>query len=354
MTLRWAAAVAVIGAVVTACGAAPPSEPPEPQAASPHPRLVQREHLSMGSPVVLTAWTARESEAVQAFDAVFAEFDRLDGLLSVWREGSDVLRLNASAGQRPVSVSAETLEVLRQAIEVSDWTKGKFDVTFGALADVWKFDHDQDNRIPTPSEIAARLPLVDYHAIVLDPKAGTAFLRRAGVRVHLGGIGKGYAVERAVAILRSRGLQHFMVQSGGDLYVAGRKGDQPWRLGIRDPRGTAEQVFATLDLTDATFSTSGDYERSFMQAGVRYHHLLDPDVGQPARLARSVTIVASRATQADALSTGVFILGPKEGMALIERLPEVEGVFVTARNEVLISSGLRSKLRLLAPPTDAP
>jgi len=351
--LNRAIAVAAVGVLFAACGGAPSPAPVEPPGVL-VPRLVQRQHVSMGAPVELTAWTTQESEAVRAFDAVFAEFDRLDGLLSVWREGSDVLRLNAGAGLHAVAVSPDTLEVLRQAIEVSDWTHGKFDVTFGALSDVWKFDHDQDNRVPTPSEIAARLPLVDYHAIVLDQKAGTAFLQRAGVRVHLGGIGKGYAVDRAVGILRSRGLRDFMVQTGGDLYVAGLKGDRPWRLGIRDPRGSAEQSFATLELSDSTFSTSGDYERFFMKGGLRYHHLLDPARGEPARLARSVTIVSRRATQADGLSTGVFILGPEEGMALIERLPDVEGVIVTARNEVLISSGLKSRLRLIASPTDAP
>jgi thiamine biosynthesis lipoprotein len=353
LTLRHVAAVVAIGAVMQGCGA-PPSAPAVPATASPQPRLVQRQHVSMGSPVELSAWTVHESEAVQAFDAAFAEFDRLDGLLSVWKEGSDVLRLNAAAGRQAVTVSPDTLEVLRQALEASDRTSGKFDVTFGALADVWKFDQDQDDSIPTPAEIAARLPLVDYHAIVLDEKAGTAFLRRAGVRVHLGGIGKGYAVDRAVSILRARGLRDFMVQSGGDLYVAGQRGDRPWRLGIRDPRGPADRSFATLDLSDSTFSTSGDYERFFMKGGVRYHHLLDPDLGQPARLSRSVTIVAARATQADALLKGVFILGPQEGMALIERLPDVEGVIVSARNEVLVSSGLRSRLRLLGQPTDAP
>jgi len=175
-----------------------------------------------------------------------------------------------------------------------------------------------------------------------------------GVRVHLGGVGKGYAVDRAVAILRSHGLTDFMVQSGGDLYVGGPKGNLPWRLGLRDPHGPADKVFATLELSDATFSTSGDYERFFIQGGVRYHHLLDPDIGQPARGARSVTIVAQTSVVADVLSTGVFVAGPEAGMKLIERLPDVEGVIVTSKNEVLISSGLRSRLRMLASPTDAP
>jgi FAD:protein FMN transferase len=318
------------------------------------PHLVAREHVSMGAPVQLSAYTTREADAVAAFDAAFAEFDRLDGLLSVWKEGSDVLRMNAAAGQRPVSVSSDTLDVLRQAIQAGDWTHGKFDITFGALADVWKFDHDQDNRIPTPSEIAARLPLVDYRNVVIDEKARTAFIRRHGARVHLGGIGKGFAVDHVVAILRSRGFIDFMVQSGGDMYVAGHRGGRPWRLGIRDPRGPADRTFATLDLSDLTFSTSGDYERFFMQNGVRYHHLIDPDLGQPVKGTRSVTIVAKQATLADVLSTGVFISGPDAGMALIERLPDVEGVIVTDRNQVLVSSGLKSKLNIIAAPTDAP
>jgi thiamine biosynthesis lipoprotein len=347
--------VLVLAVAATAgCSGEGGTSVPTATTAAAQPHLVQRSRTSMGSPVDLSAWTAREADAVGAFEAAFDEFDRLDRLLSVWREGSDVLRLNAAAGRGPVPVSRDTLAVLKQALQASEWTGGKFDVTFGALSDVWKFDHDQDDRIPTRAEIAARLPLVDYRAIALDEAAGTAELTRAGARVHLGGVGKGYAVDRAVAILRSRGLTDFMVQSGGDLYVGGHKGNLPWRLGVRDPRGAADKIFATLELSDATFSTSGDYERFFIQDGVRYHHLLDPDSGQPARGARSVTIVAQTSVVADVLSTGVFVAGPEAGMALIERLPDVEGVIVTARNEVLISSGLRSRLRLLAQPTNAP
>jgi thiamine biosynthesis lipoprotein len=343
--------------VVATCGCSGGTHIPERAGGAPAPteaRVVHRSRMSMGSLVELSAWTTQEADAVAAFDAGFEEFDRLDALLSVWKEGSDVLRLNANAGRGPVAVSADTIAVLKQALQGGEWTGGKFDVTFGALSDVWKFDHDQDDRLPTQVEIAARLPFVDYRAIVLDEAAGTAELKRAGVRVHLGGIGKGHAVDRVVAILRARGLRDFMVQSGGDMYVGGHKGNLPWRLGVRDPRGPADRVFATLELSDATFSTSGDYERFFLKDGVRYHHLLDPDLGQPARGARSVTIVASSATVADVLSTGVFVSGPEAGMALIERLPDVEGVIVTAKNEVLISSGLKSRVQLLAQPTDAP
>lgn len=318
------------------------------------PHLVDHERLAMGSMLRLTAWTDDDRAASAAFDAIGDEFDRLDRLMSVWQKDSDILRLNAAAGDHAVRVSHDVLEALTVARQVSDWTDGKFDVTFGALSDVWRFDQDQDNRIPTTSEIAARLPLIDYRALVLDEAAGTAYLTRAGMKAHLGGIGKGYAVDKAVAIFHDRGIRNFMIQAGGDLYVGGRRGDRPWKLGISDPRGEGGGSFATLELADRTFSTSGDYERFFMKDGVRYHHILDPDTGQPARLSRSVTIVSERAVIADALSTGIFILGPERGMALVERLPDVEAVIVTAANDVLVSSGLRGRLAILHPPADSP
>lgn len=314
--------------------------------------IVARSGLAMGSELTLMAWTDDEDRANRAFDSVFAEFDRLDRLLSVWKEGSDVLRLNAAAGDHPVQVSADTIEVLGIARQISDWTNGAFDVTFGALSDVWKFDHDQDDSIPTADAIAARLPFIDYRKLVVDEKAGTAFLQQKGMHAHLGGIGKGFAVEKSEAILRQAGLANFSIQAGGDLYVAGRRGDRFWRLGIADPRAPDGSIFARVELSDETFSTSGDYERFFIRNGVRYHHILDLKTGQPSRLSRSVTIVSKRPVLADGLSTGVFLLGPDAGMALVEKLPDVEAVIVGADNQVRISSGLKGKVEIIHPPTD--
>jgi thiamine biosynthesis lipoprotein len=350
--LRGSRIVMFVFALALSMGACGPTDPPPP--AQPAAQLVEDARVEMGSELRLTAWTADEAAAHAAFEEVFKEFERLDALMSVWREGSDVLRINAAAGDHPVRVSTEVLDVLGVAQQIGDWTDGKFDITFGALADAWKFDQDQDNTIPTRAQITARIPLVDYTKVQVDPHDGSVFVARKGMRIHLGGIGKGYALDRAVSILRDRNLQDFMIQAGGDMYVSGRHGDRLWRLGIRDPRGPADRSFATLDLTDSTFSTSGDYERSFMSNGRRYHHILDPDLGEPARLSRSVTIVSRRAVLADGLSTGVFVLGPAKGMALIERLPDVEGVIVSETNEVLISSGLRNRITLHAQPTDAP
>ena len=343
--IRVALVAGALGLLAACRGEPPPTAPSS----------VEARRLAMGSELHLTAWTTDDPAARAAFGAVGAEFERLEALLSVWREGSDVTRMNRAAGLAAVPVHEDTRRVLRAAAQVSAWTEGKFDITFGALAEVWKFDHDQDNRVPTAAEVTARLPRVGYRAVVVEDGAGTAFITREGVRVHLGGIGKGYAVDRGVAILRAAGLRDFLIQAGGDLYAGGTaggpSGPAPWRLGIQDPRGPGGEPFASVEVSDATFSTSGDYERFFEQDGVRYHHILDPATGQPARGCRSVTIVARDATMADGLSTGVFILGPERGMALVERLPEVEAVIVTAVNQVRISSGLVGRVTIHHPPT---
>jgi thiamine biosynthesis lipoprotein len=302
----------------------------------------------MGAAAHLTAWTDDAPRAEDAFRAVFTELERIESLMSTWRPGSDIVRLNEAAGMHPVPVSPEVLEALGAAIRAGEMTNGAFDVTFGALSGIWKFDHDQDNRIPPRSEIQARLPLIDYRSLTIDAAQRTAFLTRPGMRAHLGGIGKGYAIDRAASLLRSRGLHDFMIQFGGDLYVAGRRGDRPWRLGIRDPRGPADRAFAAIDLSDSAFSTSGDYERFFERDGRRYHHIIDPRTGEPARGTRSVTIVTPTATLADVLSTGVFVLGPAAGMALIEKLPDVEGVIVDDESRVIVSTGIRDRLVTVA------
>jgi thiamine biosynthesis lipoprotein len=332
--------VAVVGALSAAC-----------QEAATQAALIEQDRIAMGSSLRVSVWTADKERATKAIDAVYAEFERLEDLLSIWRPGSDVQRLNAAAGKGPVSVGADMLQVLEEAEKANRLTQGKFDITFGALAEIWKFDHDQDDRVPTREEITARLPLIDHTAVRWDRAAGKAEIVRPGIRVHLGGIGKGYAVDRASALLRNAGFSDFLIQAGGDLYASGQRGDRPWRVGVYDPRGTNGETFAAIELHDETFSTSGDYERFFIKDGARYHHLLDPATGEPARLCRSVTILAGSALTADWASTGVFIMGPEAGMALVESLPDVEAVIVTADNDVRVSSGLKGRLKIDRPPT---
>jgi FAD:protein FMN transferase len=343
--MRFFAAAAIL-----ACGACASDE-----SRNAPPALVERSRVAMGSALRLSAWTADAPAAERAFDAVFTEFDRLDALMSVWKPGSEIERLNAAAGDHPVPAGPDVRAVLHTAAQVSEWTGGKFDVTFGVLSGKWRFDHDQDNRVPDRNEVRALLPLIDYRSLVVDDAAGTVFLRKKGMRAHLGGIGKGYAIDRGVELFRARGLNNFMIQAGGDMFVSGVKDGQPWRLGIQDPRGPGGTIFATIDLTNSTFSTSGDYERFFVKDGRRYHHIIDPATGEPSQAGcRSVTILAASAVIADGLSTGVFLLGPDKGMALVQRLPDVDAVIVTSANDVLMTPRLKGRLSLVRTPTNAP
>lgn len=313
-------------------------------------RSVHRSYQAMGTQITFTAYTHDEAAARAAFDAAAEEFRRLEALLTVWRPDSEIARVNQAAGRAPVAVSEETLGLLLEGRRLHEWSEGRFDLSFGALTGLWRFDHDKDDRIPDRAEVRARLSLVDYRKVRIDEAARTVFLPTPGMRLHLGGLGKGYAVDRAVSILRARGLRDFMVQAGGDLYVAGRKGDRPFRVGIRDPRGPASSFFAFAELSDATFSTSGDYERFFIEGGRRYHHIIDPKTGEPARGLRSATVMAPSALLADGLSTVLMLIGAEKGLALVERLPEVGAVLVDADNRVHVSKRLAGRVTVLRSP----
>jgi thiamine biosynthesis lipoprotein len=319
--------------------------------ASADPRKLVHSGKSMGTTVQMTIWSDDEAAAAEAAKGVFAEMDRLDRMMTTWIPESEVSQINTGAGTTAVKVSDETYTVIARALEVSKASKGLFDITVGVYAGLWKFDEDMDGTLPDPKEVLARKKLVNWKDVILDKRKHTVKLRRKGMKITLGGIAKGYAVDKASKVLIDAGFSDFILQVGGDMYVSGTKGTQPWVVGIRDPRGPRDQSFAVAPVQDHAFSTSGDYERGFVKDGIRYHHILDPRTAQPARATRSVTILAKDAFTADAWSKVLFILGPKDAMPLVEKLPDFEAVFVDADNNVVVSSGLKDKLKMLAPPT---
>jgi thiamine biosynthesis lipoprotein len=322
-------------------------------AAHVEPRLVVRETSAMGTEVRISVYTSDDEEKVaHAIDAAFAEFARLEALMTTWREDSEVSRINAVAGERAVQVSPETLEVIEAAQLSSKRSGGAFDITFDALKGLWKFDQDLERKIPDEAAVRQRLGLIDYRKVIIDHKKRTVKLAAAGMRINLGGIAKGYAVDRAVKILRKAGYQNALVQAGGDLMCAGSKGGKPWKAGIRDPRGARDQFFAALALTNHAFSTAGDYERYFLMGGQRYHHILDPKTGHPATKSRSVTLYAPTALLADALDDAVFIMGWEKGIELVEKIPDVGAVVVDSENKVHVSKRMRDKVEILRNPTD--
>jgi thiamine biosynthesis lipoprotein len=315
-----------------------------PRVAGADARLVTTNGHAMGTEVRIAIYTEDEPGARRAAAAGLAEILRLEALMTTWRPDSEVSRVNAQAGLGPVRVSDEVLEVVEAAQRASKLSDGAFDITFEALHGLWKFDEDLEKKIPSDEAIKARLPLVDYRQLAVDRKAKTLYLKRPGMRINLGGIAKGYAVDRAVAVLRKAGFQNAIVQAGGDLMCAGDKGGQPWTAGIRDPRGERDDAFAVLRLSNHAFSTAGDYERFFILDQKRYHHILDPKTGKPATRSRSVTIYAPNALLADALDDAVFILGWKRGIEMIEKLDDVGAVVVDADGGLHVSSRVKDRL----------
>jgi thiamine biosynthesis lipoprotein len=308
----------------------------------------------MGTNVQVTFWTSDDAGATAAFDAVMTELERIDALMTTWTPDSEVSKINAAAGDgKPIAVSPETFTVIARAVDISKKSNGVFDITVGAFQGLWKFDQNMDFSIPDAKDVAERRKLVNWKDIVLDKKKRTVRLKRAGMSITLGGIAKGYAVDRAVAVLRKAKFNSFIVQVGGDLYVAGKKDKQPWVVGIRDPRSKShDDMFAFAPVEDHSFSTSGDYERGFVKDGKRYHHILDPRTGFPADKTRSVTVMAKDAFTADAWSKVLFIDGAAQSMkAVVEKLPDFEAAFVDDQNTVVVSSGLDKVLVIQRQPT---
>src|SRR5512140_3281381 len=330
-------------------------------AAAGKPTKVKYSDHAMGTDVNVWLWTADEAGAAQAAAAVFTEMRRLDKEMTTWdpKPGdppSEVWQINAAAAGKPVKVSDETYAVIERALDISKRSKGLFDISVGAFKGRWKFDEDMDGTLPEPADVKKRLALVNWKDIVLDARQHSVLLRRKGMSITLGGIAKGYAVDKCVEILRKRGFTSFMMQAGGDMYIAGTKGPAPWTVAIRDPRGPPNTYFATAPVEDHSFSTSGDYERGFVKDEVRYHHILDTRTGQPAHASRSVTIRAKDAFTADAWSKVMFIMGPKDALELIkrEKLTDFEVVWVDDKNQIVSTDGIKSVLTILKQPTPGP
>jgi FAD:protein FMN transferase len=336
--------------------AATPNASPNPEADAFTPSEIKGDGQAMGTHLAFAAFTTESigAERVKAlFDAATAEIVRLEKLMTTWDPNSEVSRINSAAGVRPVLVGVETFAVIKEALRASTLSDGAFDITFQTLHGLWKFDEDLDAHPPTPAQVASRLRYLGYQHVKLDPVMGTVFLDESHVRIGLGGIAKGYAVDAASKVLRDGGLRSFYVQAGGDLFAKGAKPDgSPWVAGVRDPRGAPDEYFADVGLVDQAFSTAGDYERSYIVNGRRYHHIIDPHTGYPATASRSVTIWAPTALLADEIDDGVFILGPEKGLALVESLEDVGAVIVDSHNHVWISKRLQGRLHEIRPPTD--
>ncbi len=301
--------------------------------------------MTMDTMVELRFSESSAKPGSQIEEEVLNEIERLEMLFSRSIDTSDVSRINAAAGKTPVQVSDEVLYVTGRAVKYAEVSDGKFDPTVGPLVDLWGF-LGQEYRVPSAAEVENVLPLVDYNLVEIAPEQSAVYLTQENMVLELGGVAKGYIVDRALEILNASGVEHAFINAGGDIGLIGSNPDgDPWRIGGTHPREHGE-IIAVISASGGSVVTSGDYQRSFEEDGIKYHHILDPDTGLPARKLASVTIIAETATEADALSTAVFVLGPDKGLDLIEKLPTAEGILITPEIEILVSSGLEGLVEL--------
>lgn len=286
----------------------------------------------------------------------FAEVARVERLMSRHVEEGQLSRLNRSSLQNfaegkvltdPFEVDEDVLLVIREAKQVSQLSKGAFDVTFAAVGDLWYDKEIGKGRVPSKKELARLLQRVDYEKVQLDLVKKTVRMA-AGQQLGLGGIAKGYAIDRAVVTLKQKGYRNFVVYGGGDIYVSGQHPDRQWRVGIRHPRKKGE-YFAFLDVTNVAVVTSADNERFFELEGERYHKVLDPKTGLPARGVRLVTVLSDRAVYSDAMATALFVMGTEHGRRLVDRLSDTEAVFVDNKNKIVVTAGLKRLVNITSP-----
>jgi thiamine biosynthesis lipoprotein len=261
--------------------------------------------------------------------------------MSPWIDSSDVTRINQSAGKEWVKVSQETLRVIKKTREISELSEGGFDITVGPLTQLWRVAREKGIP-PSADELKKKLDLVNFRNVMIDQEE-KVFLKKRGMSIDLGGIAKGYAVDRAFEVLRTLGYKNLIVNAGGDLRVGGSKLDQPWSIGIQDPR-SSEKIMATVTISDSAIATSGDYEKFFIYQGKRYHHIFNPKDGLPSDGCQSVTIICKEGMVADALATAVFVLGPEKGYVLCQKLKGVDCLIVDKEGKIILAPGLKSRI----------
>lgn len=284
------------------------------------------------------------------FGEIGAMLDRIDGRLNRHENGTEIDLVNRNAGIRPVAVSEETFAVVKKALEYAEWSKGRFDPTIGPLVDLWGIG-TENAAVPSGEAIDARLALVDYRNVELDDETHSIFLKKPGMSLDLGGIGKGYAADAVAEYLRKFGVKSAILDLGGNLVALGEKPDgSPWSIGIQDPAEQRGEHLGIIRVKDRTIVSSGVYERYFRQDGRLFHHILDPETGWPVdNELVAVAIVTGRSADADALSTTVFAMGLERGLETVERLEDTEAVFVTKDRKLYMTSGLRGSFTLTNP-----
>lgn len=312
-------------------------------AAPAHAEWYSRTEAIMDTRIYVELWDTDPKHANAAIDAVMAEMHHVDDVMSDFKPESELSQINQHAAQRPVVVSRELYDLIKLSKHYSQITDGAFDIT---VESVWKLYRFREHVHPSDAEIKALLPTVGWRQLILDDRHHSVRFARRGMAIGLGGIAKGYVVDRSIDILKARGIKHAIVTAGGDSRILGDRRGRPWMVAIRDPWDLSK-VVTLLPVVNEAISTSGDYYRGFVQRGVLYDHILSPFTGHSAQLVRSASVMAPTATQTDGMSKTAFVLGPEKTLALIDSMPQYDAVFICPDGRVVYSKGI-------APPPGAP
>jgi len=302
-----------------------------------HAEWHKRTDTVMGTRIYVELWDTDAAHGEASIDAVMAEMRRIDDLMSHYKPESQLSQINQHAADAPVVVDKELFDLIKLSTHYSEITEGAFDITYASVGYLYNYPNHVH---PTEEQIKAALPAVNWRNMKFDDAHHSVFFEHKGMRIDLGGIGKGYAVDSGIEILQKRGIQHAVVTAGGDSRIIGDHMGRAWLVAIRHP-DDPNKVVTRIPLSDAAMSTSGDYERYFDENGVRYHHIIDPHTGHSASKVRSATIIGPTATQTDGMSKTAFVLGAEKALEIINRMPEYDAVFVKPDGKVLYSNGLR-------------
>jgi len=277
-------------------------------------------------------------KAKELTQQLVSEMQRIDSLMSPYKPDSELSLVNQKAAQKPLKISQELFFVVKRSMEFSHITNGAFDITFSSVG----YLYDYPKQIKPSKEVIAELKTaIDYKQVILNEAQTSIYFKDDRIRIDLGGIAKGYAVDRCIELLKSAGIKNAYVNAGGDSRLIGKKNNRLWYIGIRHPRD--ENKFLTnLPLEEVALSTSGDYERFFIQDEIRYHHIINPQTGTSAKQVQSVTILAEDSLTADALSTSVFVLGVNKGLSLINHLADVSAIIVDNQGKLFVSDDMTS------------
>jgi len=306
-------------------------------------QVFSKTQLLMGTIAEIKVIDDNPERAKEVIKKCFDRIKEIEDKMSFQDPKSELSFLNQNAGKN-IKVSKDLFYVLEKSLNYSKLSDGAFDVTIGPLTELWGFDRNK-RIIPSQDKIAQRVRLVDYRQVKLNSKKREVLLEQKGMKIDLGAVAKGYAVEEVCKIIKEAGIKDALVDIGRNIKVMGKNPDgNIWKIGLQHPRKPYE-ILSILPLENMSVATSGDYEQFFIHKGIRYHHILDPKSGYPTNVCISVTIITPSAMIADILSTAVFVLGEVAGMDLIEELDMVEGIIVTDSG-IKVSSGLEGKIKL--------